>query len=76
MDVIAGQLQTCDLFIAIGTSGVVYPAAGFVREAHLAGALTLEVNKECSEVSSQFHEQRRGPASREVVSLVDELLAM
>lgn len=75
MDHIAAQLARCELFVAIGTSGVVYPAAGFVREARLAGALTLEINKQTSEVSSQFHEQRQGAATREVCALVDELLS-
>lgn len=74
MDDIGQYLQNCDLFIAVGTSGVVYPAAGFVREARLAGALTIEVNKEVSEVTGQFHQQRQGPATSEVVALVDELL--
>ena len=65
----------CDLFIAIGTSGLVYPAAGFVQQALAHGALTLEVNKEVSDVTGFFHQQRKGPATREVAALVDELLA-
>ena len=75
MDEIEARLVDCDLFIAIGTSGVVYPAAGFVRQARMHGALTVEVNKEVSEVTDMFHQQRQGPATAEVARLVDELLA-
>lgn len=74
MDAIGERLARCDLFIAIGTSGVVYPAAGFVREALRNGALTVEVNKEISEVTGLFHEQRQGAATVEVTALVEELL--
>ncbi|NQX87614.1 MAG: NAD-dependent deacylase [Halioglobus sp.] len=75
MDEIGRYIQTCDLFIAIGTSGAVYPAAGFVGEASLAGAMTVEVNKETSKVSRSFDEQRQGIATVEVPALVEELLA-
>jgi len=75
MDTILVRLRMCDLFIAIGTSGVVYPAAGFVQEALASNALTVEVNKNLSDVTGLFHQQRRGMASTEVVALVGELLA-
>ncbi|MGY3926588.1 Sir2 family NAD+-dependent deacetylase [Aeromonas simiae] len=75
LDRIYSALASCDLFIAIGTSGAVYPAAGFVHEASLAGAHTLELNLEPSEVESQFDEKRYGPASHLVPAFVDELLA-
>ncbi|MCB1703403.1 MAG: NAD-dependent deacylase [Halioglobus sp.] len=75
MDTIESQLRNCDLFIAVGTSGVVYPAAGFVRQARAAGAMTIEINREASEVSSFFQQQRCGCATSEVRSLVEELLA-
>ena len=75
MDEIAQHIENCDLFIAIGTSGVVYPAAGFVREALLVDAMTVEVNKELSEVTAYFHQQRQGAATVEVAALVRELLA-
>ena len=75
MDEIAQHIANCDLFIAIGTSGVVYPAAGFVREALLADAMTVEVNRELSEVTGYFHQQRQGAATVEVAALVRELLA-
>jgi NAD-dependent protein deacetylase/lipoamidase len=74
MDTIAAMLRFCDLFIAAGTSGVVYPAAGFVQEARAAGAQTIEINREVSEVTGYFHQQRCGAASREVTALVEELL--
>ncbi|MFK7978152.1 MAG: NAD-dependent deacylase [Halioglobus sp.] len=75
MDAIEKQLASCDLFVAVGTSGVVYPAAGFVQAARQAGALAIEVNKEASEVAGYFHEQYIGPASVEVPRLVDALLS-
>ncbi len=75
MGEIESRISTCDLFIAIGTSGVVYPAAGFVQEALYAGAHTVEINKELSEVTGLFHEQRQGLATVEVERIVDELLA-
>jgi len=75
MNEIQSALEQCDLFVAIGTSGVVYPAAGFVREALRYGATTVEINKEISEVSSHFEYQIRGPATIQVVQFVDVLLA-
>lgn len=75
MERIAIELARCDVFIAVGTSGVVYPAAGFVREALHAGAATIEVNREVSEVTGLFAEQRQGDASVTVPALVTELLA-
>lgn len=75
MEHIARQLARCDLFIAVGTSGVVYPAGGFVQEARRAGALTVEVNREVSEVTGFFDQQRQGVATAAVPVLVGELLA-
>ncbi|WP_311568372.1 Sir2 family NAD+-dependent deacetylase [Photobacterium arenosum] len=75
MDKIYSALVAADLFIAIGTSGSVYPAAGFVHEAAMHGSHTLELNLEPSIVESEFDEKRYGPASRIVPELVDELLA-
>ena len=75
MGKIERRLETCDLFIAVGTSGVVYPAAGFVQGALLAGAMTVEVNREVSEVTGSFHQQRQGLATDQVRDLVEELLA-
>jgi NAD-dependent deacetylase len=66
-------LERCDLFVAIGTSGVVYPAAGFVQSVS-PGAETLELNLEASAVESAFHASRQGPATELVPAWVDELL--
>jgi NAD-dependent deacetylase len=74
MERIYNALDACDLFVSIGTSGAVYPAAGFVQEARRAGAATLELNLEPSEGSSWFGEARYGPASLLVPQWVDELL--
>jgi NAD-dependent deacetylase len=74
MERIYAALTACDLFVSIGTSGAVYPAAGFVQEASMAGAATLELNLEPSEGSRFFTESRHGPASRLVPQWVDELL--
>ena len=74
MDEICAALAACDLFVAVGTSGNVYPAAGFVAMAGEAGAHTLELNLQPSEVHNAFTEQRYGPASEVVPAFVDELL--
>jgi len=69
-------LEACDLFVSIGTSGAVYPAAGFVQEARSSGARTLELNLDPSEGSGLFHESRLGPASTLVPAWVDEVLGL
>lgn len=69
-------LEACDLFVSIGTSGAVYPAAGFVAEARDAGARCLELNLEPSEGSHLFHETRLGAASRLVPEWVEEVLGL
>ena len=74
MDEIETRLAACDMFVAIGTSGLVYPAAGFVRRALAAGATTVEINSQLSEVTDLFHHQRKGLATETVSALVDELL--
>jgi NAD-dependent deacetylase len=71
---IYAAIEACDLFVSIGTSGAVYPAAGFVQEARAAGARTLELNLEPSEGSRWFHETRIGPASVVVPEWVEEVL--
>ena len=75
MDAIYAALAGCDLFISIGTSGNVYPAAGFVSEARAHGAHTVELNLEPSQTRSAFAEHRYGPATLLVPPFVDELLA-
>ncbi|GAD79555.1 Sir2 family NAD+-dependent deacetylase [Vibrio ezurae] len=74
MDKIYTAIEQADLFVSIGTSGVVYPAAGFVHDAKLHGAHTIEINLEPSAVQSEFDEKRYGLASVEVPKLVEELL--
>lgn len=71
---IVEALRHCDLFVSIGTSGNVYPAAGFVEEARLAGARTLELNLEPSAGASRFHEARYGRATEIVPDWVKRLL--
>jgi NAD-dependent deacetylase len=75
MDAIEKAVRTCDLFVSIGTSGAVYPAAGFVQTARYAGARTLEINLEPSLGSVWFDEVRTGPAGELVPAWVDELLS-
>jgi NAD-dependent deacetylase len=74
MDEAYAALARCRLFLSVGTSGQVYPAAGFVEEARAAGARTVELNLEPSAVSRAFEERRYGPAGEIVPALVDELL--
>lgn len=75
LHVIAEHLETATLFAAIGTSGQVYPAAGFVAEAARAKARTVEINLERSDIAGQFDDHRIGPATETVTAWVDELLA-
>lgn len=75
MERIYAALNRCDLFVSIGTSGAVYPAAGFVQEARAQGARTLELNLERSQGSHHFDETRLGPAGEIVPQWVDEMLA-
>ncbi|MDB5681902.1 MAG: NAD-dependent protein deacylase [Sphingomonas bacterium] len=75
MDTIERALARADLFVSIGTSGAVYPAAGFVQTAKYHGAQTLEMNLDRSEGSGWFAESRRGPAGELVPAWVAEILA-
>ncbi|MCY4191728.1 MAG: NAD-dependent protein deacylase [Rhodospirillaceae bacterium] len=76
MERISQALSQCSLFISIGTSGNVYPAAGFVREAIFsAKAHTVELNMEPSEGATLFAETVYGPATAVVPAYVDRLLA-
>ena len=74
MEEIESALMDADLFAAIGTSGNVYPAAGFVRTARFAGARTIEFNNAGTAVSGFFEDHRVGPATVEVKRWVDNLL--
>jgi NAD-dependent deacetylase len=74
MDDIEAAMARADLFVSIGTSGAVYPAAGFVRLAREIGTETLELNLERSQGSAWFHDTRLGRATQVVPDWVDELL--
>jgi len=74
MERIYDALAACDLFISIGTSGTVHPAAGFVLEARAAGAHTVELNLEPSDGADLFRERIEGPATEIVPAYVDRLL--
>ena len=74
MERIDDALRRCDLFVSIGTSGAVYPAAGFVQTARHCGARTLEMNLEPSLGSFLFDESRTGPAGDLVPAWVEEVL--
>jgi NAD-dependent deacetylase len=74
LDEVYAALAGCALFISIGTSGNVYPAAGFVAEARAAGAHTVELNLEPSEGRSHFAERRCGRAGEIVPAYVERLL--
>jgi NAD-dependent deacetylase len=76
MERIETALMAADLFVSIGTSGAVYPAAGFVEGARHAGADTLELNLEPSAGSHRFHETRIGPAGLLVPAWVAQMIAL
>jgi NAD-dependent deacetylase len=75
MDEIYAALGEADRFVAIGTSGAVYPAAGFVMEARALGLHTCEINLEPSDNAHQFDERRYGKASEAVPAWAQEVLA-
>jgi NAD-dependent deacetylase len=74
MDRIYDALERCSLFLSIGTSGNVYPAAGFVQQARQSGARTVEINLEPTVTRNAFAEHRYGPAGEVVPAFVEELL--
>jgi len=76
MDRIETALSRCRLFVAVGTSGEVYPAAGFVQAVRQwGGARTVELNLEETGLSDAFDESRLGPATRLVPDFVEEILS-
>jgi NAD-dependent deacetylase len=75
MDLVHEALFSCELFVSIGTSGMVYPAAAFVHYAAARDARTIELNLDASEGSTDFEVSRRGPATELVPAWVEELLA-
>jgi len=74
MDDIERALRHSELFVAIGTSGAVYPAAGFVAEARAMGIATCEINLESADNAELFDERRYGPASETVPAWVEEIV--
>ena len=74
MERIGQALAECGLFLSIGTSGTVYPAAGFVREAAMYGTPSVELNMEPSEGASLFETAIHGPATEVVPAFVARLL--
>jgi NAD-dependent deacetylase len=74
MDEIYQALQRCDLFVAIGTSGNVYPAAGFVQLAKQAGSDSLEINLEQSNIASEFDKAIYAKATQAVPDWVTSIL--
>jgi NAD-dependent deacetylase len=76
MDEVFTALETAEVFCAIGTSGLVYPAAGFGHQAAAYGARTVELNLARSEVAPWYDDVRTGPASELVPAWVDEVVGM
>ncbi len=74
MDAIEAALARADRFVAIGTSGAVYPAAGFVQEARAAGIPTVEINLEPSEGAALFDAHIYGPATETVPAWAEALV--
>lgn len=75
MEIIYEKLRLADIFVSIGTSGVVYPAAGFVEEVRMLGlAETIEINLEPSAGHSSFEKKIYGPATKTVPEFVKKLL--
>ena len=75
LDRIGKAIEHADLFVSIGTSGVVYPAAGLATAAHSAGARTLELNLVPSDGVTVFDQARHGPATELVPAWVDEVIS-
>ncbi|MCH2189890.1 MAG: NAD-dependent protein deacylase [Gammaproteobacteria bacterium] len=76
MEDIYRALAECDCFVAVGTSGNVYPAAGFVQLASQSGAKTIEINLEASTLASSFDQAIYGKASEVLPAWVDEVLSL
>lgn len=75
MDRIDAALMDADLFVSIGTSGAVYPAAGYVQTARHLRIPTLEINLEPSQGSFFFAQSRIGKAGELVPAWVEEILS-
>lgn len=74
MEEIHAKLVRCDVFVSVGTSGVVYPAAGFAEEAKRHGARLIEANLAGTEISPVFDEHITGPATETLPPLVERLI--
>jgi NAD-dependent deacetylase len=75
LEEIQAEVAACDMFVSVGTSGTVQPAAGLVRRAKAAGARTVELNLEPSARAGLFDEARHGPATEVVPDWVEAMLA-
>lgn len=67
------ELQYCDLFVSIGTSGTVYPASMFVQLAKKSGAYTIEINPQPTEISWMFNQRITMPATHGTLELLKHL---
>jgi NAD-dependent deacetylase len=76
MDLIYERMADAELFVAIGTSGSVYPAAGFVNAARAAGIPCMEINLDPSDNAELFHRSRYGKASETVPAWTAEMIAL
>ena len=74
MGEIENALSCCSVFVSIGTSGNVYPAAGFAAHARSSGAKVIEINMEPSLNARYFHDGRYGPATKMVPAWVQDCL--
>lgn len=74
LDAIDEALSEADLFVAIGTSGAVYPAAGYVAQARAFGIPTLALTLDAADNAGMFEATRLGRASETVPALVEEVL--
>jgi NAD-dependent deacetylase len=75
LDRIENAVVACDVFASIGTSGAVYPAAGYVALAAAFGARTIELNLEPTDAAVPFDEARIGRATEIVPIWVDEIVS-
>jgi len=75
LDRIENAVVDADVFVSIGTSGAVYPAAGYVALAAAYGARTVELNLEPSDAAVPFDQSRAGRATDIVPAWVDEVLS-
>ena len=75
LGLIEEELYRCDLFVSIGTSGVVYPAASYINVAKSRGVPTVEINLEPTVSASHFDEGFYGPATEAVPAWVDSILS-